>query len=51
MAEQVTSESYPNEYDRPPVYRRPYGGIVAVMEKVFKLGQTPEQALPPTPES
>lgn len=51
MAEQVTSDSFPNEYDRPPVYRRPYGGIVKVMEKVFQDGQTQDKATPPTPES
>ena len=51
MAETITAESYPTEYDRPPVYARPYGGIVKVLENVFKQGMTQADATPPTPES
>lgn len=50
MAE-IAAESYPTEYDRPPVYDRPYGGIVKVMENVFKWGMTQAEATPATPES
>ena len=50
MAE-VTKDSFPNEYDRPQVYKRPYGGIVAVMEKILKDWMTQTEATPNTPES
>lgn len=39
MAE-ITRESFPAEYERPPVYQRPYGGIVKVMERQLKDGET-----------
>jgi hypothetical protein len=40
----VTSDSHPTEYDRPPDYNRPVGGIVRVMERVFKLGMKQSDA-------
>lgn len=49
MAEIITADSYPEEYSRPPVYLRPYGGIVRMLEKVFKDGKTFTEATPPTP--
>ena len=41
MAEAIP---HPTEYARPPVYLRPYGGIVRVMERQLKDGLTQAQA-------
>lgn len=43
MAE-VPTIPRPEEYNRPPDYTRPVGGIVRVMERIFKLGMTQAQA-------
>lgn len=40
----VPADSHPEEYDRPPIYERPVGGIVRVMERVFRLGMTQRDA-------
>lgn len=37
----------PTEYERPPVYERPLGGIVRVMERLLKLGRTQADAIKP----
>lgn len=43
MAEPVTQA--PEEYDRPPVYQRPVGGIVRVMDRMLKQGMTQQDSL------
>lgn len=43
MAE-ITPDSAPTEYDRPEDYARPVGGIVRVMDRLFRLGMTQTQA-------
>jgi hypothetical protein len=43
MAE-ITADSHPTEYDRPQDYKRPVGGIVRVMERVFNQGMTQPEA-------
>lgn len=42
MADPITDA--PTEYERSPVYDRPLGGIVRVMERIFKLGMTQANA-------
>jgi hypothetical protein len=44
MADEIPS---PTEYDRPPVYQRPLGGIVRVMERLLNLGMTQAEAIKP----
>lgn len=34
----------PGEYDRPPVYLRPYGGIVRVYDRLLNQGLTQREA-------
>lgn len=38
---------HPTEYARPPVYERPLGGIVRVMDRLLKLGMTQTDAIKP----
>lgn len=37
----------PTEYDRPPVYGRPVGGIVRLLDRIFRLGMTQADAIKP----
>lgn len=37
----------PTEYERTPVYSRPLGGIVRVMERLLKFGMTQTDAIKP----
>jgi hypothetical protein len=44
MAESIP---HPEEYNRPPVYERPLGGIVRVMDRLIKQGMTQADAIKP----
>ena len=47
MATAITSDSYPREYDRPPVYGRPPGAsMVRLVERVLD-GKTQTEAMTP----
>ena len=37
----------PAEYSREPNYSRPIGGIVRVMDRLFRLGMTQAEAIKP----
>ena len=47
MADEI---AHPEEYSRPPVYRRPLGGIVRVMDRLLKQGMTQADAIKPETE-
>lgn len=42
----LTADSHPNEYSRPPVYGRPPGGMPELLERVL-AGQTQAEAIKP----